>query len=87
MMGRVGGRVSLVVTFFLMRLIGPGVLVLIGTTAVNRWFRSLRGRATAVLNVMIGMETIYPTYALFLRDHMGGWRGGFTGLALTGRSP
>jgi len=81
LLGQTRGPVAFCGTFFLTRLVGPGVLVLVGQTTVNRWFVARRGRATAMLNLIMGLETMFPSVALALLAHSASWREAYTTLA------
>lgn len=82
LLGQTRGPFAFCLVFFLTRLVGPGVLVLIGQTTVNRWFVTKRGRATAVLNLIMGMETIFPALALAVMRASPSWREAYARLAV-----
>lgn len=66
--------VMIFIGFFLLRLIGQGVFVLISSTLINRHFHKNRGKAHSMASLGYPLsEMIYPVLALFLLTHFG-WR-------------
>jgi len=74
--------VALCIGFFGIRFFGQGLLTLVSRTMVGRWFHRHRGRATALMGVIISFSfSLSPRLLTAMTDTIG-WRTSWLWLAL-----
>ena len=67
--------------FFVLRLLGPGMLVLSGTTSIAKWFKFYRGKASLiVVSFSFFMIVVQKLVAVLIISY--GWRGAYIALGM-----
>lgn len=71
----------LALAFFFLRLLGPGIIVLSGTTTVAKWFKLYRGKASLVVVAFSFLMIVAQKLVSTLINSFG-WRGAFIALGI-----